>query len=240
MTKHDESRRAFLVSGAIGAGAAASVALVPEAFAKNREHAAAMDAPANHMADHAANNAANNAAMSGMSGSHGAFFNDDDSRTITAFTERLMPGAPGMPGATDAGVLNYIDLALSGAYEDQQDFYRRGVTQLDAHCSQAYGKPFRSITAAQQDECITALEQGRAPEFVWPTAQAFFNTVRTHTMEGMFADPVYGGNKNFAGWRLVGFPGAQPQFTQEDMLSKQAFTREPITGLQARAKSKEG
>src|ERR1700729_2692371 len=124
MTKHDESRRAFLVGGAIGAGAAASAALVPDAFAKSREHHAAMDAPA---ADHAAMGQ-----MSDMAGGHGAFFNDDDSRTITAFTERLMPGAPGMPGATDAGVLNYIDLALSGAYEDQQDFYRRGVAQLDA------------------------------------------------------------------------------------------------------------
>jgi gluconate 2-dehydrogenase gamma chain len=179
-------------------------------------------------------------ASGAMSGGHGAFFNDDDSRTITAFTERLMPGASGKPGATDAGVLNYIDLALSGAYEDQQDFYRRGVAQLDAHCTKTYSKPFRSLTAAQQDETITALEQGEAPAFAWPTAQAFFNTVRTHTMEGMFADPVYGGNKDFAGWRLVGFPGAQPQFTPEDMQSKQAFTREPIVGLQSRAKRKEG
>ncbi len=232
MSKHDEGRRAFLVGTAV-AGAAATTALVPEAFAKGRhQHHAAADAPAmDRAADHA---------MSGMSGGHGAFFNDDDSRTITAFTERLMPGAPGKPGATDAGVLNYIDLALSGAYEDQQDFYRRGVAQLDAHCTQAYGKPFRRLTAAQQDETITALEQGKAPEFVWPTAQAFFNTVRTHTMEGMFADPVYGGNKDFAGWRLVGFPGAQPIFTPEDMQSTKAFTREPIVGLQSRSKSKEG
>ena len=66
-------------------------------------------------------------------------------------------------------------------------------------------------TAEQQDETIAALQQGKVAEFVWPTAQAFFTTVRTHTMEGMFADPVYGGNKDFAGWRLVGFPGAQPQ-----------------------------
>ena len=227
--KHDKSRRAFLVGGAIGAGAAASVALVPEALAKSREHHAAMDSPA-----------AGQAAMpdmSAMSGGHGAFFNDDNSRTMIAFTERLMPGEPGKGGATDAGVLNYIDLALSGAYSDQQDFYRRGLAQLDEHCSKTYGKPFHSITTAQQDECIAALEHGKAPEFVWPTAPAFFNTVRTHTMEGMFSDPIYGGNKDFVGWRLVGFPGAQPQFTPEDMQSKEAFTREPIVGLQARAKS---
>jgi gluconate 2-dehydrogenase gamma chain len=232
MSKHDEGRRAFLVGTALGAGAAATTVLVPEALAKDhKQHHAAMDAPATDHADHG---------MAHMGDAHGAFLNDDDSRTITAFTERLMPGAPGMPGATDAGVLNYIDLALAGAYSDQQDFYRRGLTQLDDHCTQTYGKPFRRLTAEQQDETITALEQGKVAAFVWPTALAFFNTVRTHTMEGMFADPIYGGNKDFAGWRLVGFPGAQPQFTEEDMKSTKAFTREPIVGLQSRAKSKEG
>jgi gluconate 2-dehydrogenase gamma chain len=230
MSKHDEGRRAFLV--ALGAGAAATTALVPDALAKgHHQHHAATDAPA---ADHA------DLGMQHMGTRHGAFFNDDDSRTIAAFTERLMPGAPGKPGASDADVLNYIDLALAGPYADDQYFYRCGVAQLDTHCTQTYGKPFHSLTAAQQDETIAALEQGKAPAFVWPTAQAFFNTVHKHTLEGLFADPVYGGNKDFAGWRLVGFPGAQPVFTPEDMQSKEAFTREPIIGLQARAKSVKG
>ena|SRR5581483_673467 len=229
MSKHDEGRRAFLVGTAIGAGAAASGALVPQAFAKDHpQHHAAADAPA------AAPPASHS--MHAMSGGHGAFFNDDDTRTITALTERLMPGAPGMPGATDAGVTNYIDLALAGFYEDQQYFYRAGLTQLDTHCKQTYGKEFRRLTPEQQDETVTALQQGKAPAFVWPTAQAFFIRVRTHTMEGMFADPVYGGNKDFAGWRLVGFPGAQPLYTPEDMQSPKAFTREPIVGLQSRSK----
>ena len=55
-------------------------------------------------------------------------------------------------------------------------------------------------------------------------------------MEGMFADPIYGGNKDFAGWQLLGFPGAQPEFTAADMQSTQPFTRRPIVGLQATAK----
>ncbi len=117
-----------------------------------------------------------------MGGGHGAFFNDDDTRTITALTERLMPGAPGKPGATDAGVTNYIDLALSGPYQYQQYFYRCALVQLDAHCKQAYGKAFRSLTPELQDETITALAQGKAAAFVWPTGQAFFTTLRTHTM----------------------------------------------------------
>ena len=78
-----------------------------------------------------------------------------------------------------------------------------------------------------------ALEQGKASEFAWPSAQAFFNTLRTHTMEGMFADPVYGGNKDFSGWLLVGFPGAQPLFSPADLASKEAFGGAPIIGLQA-------
>src|SRR5436309_209964 len=82
------------------------------------------------------------------------------------------------------------------------------------------------LSAARQDEVISALEQGKATGFSWPSAQAFFNTLRTHTIEGMFADPVYGGNKDFAGWRLVGFPGAHPAFTPADMASKEAFRSE--------------
>ncbi len=230
MSKPDEARRAFLVGTAIGAGAAASAALVPEAFAKSRD---------SQMAENMAPNAPAGSTVS-MTGGHGAFFNDDDGETIAALTERIMPGAPGKPGARDAGVLNYIDLALSGAYKDDQEFYRHGLTQLDAHCVKAYGKPFRQLTTAQQDDTVAVLAQGKVAEFAWPTAAAFFGTLRRHTMEGMFADPIYGGNKDFAGWRLVGFPGAQMQFTPEDLQSKQAFTREGIVGLQARLKRRAG
>ena len=226
MGKHDEGRRAFLIGTAVGAGAAAS-AFVPEALAKNA-----------HEVRSGENAAAPAEPTDAMSGGHGAFFNDDDARTMAALCERLMPGEAGRPGATNANVLNYIDLALSGAYADHQDFYRRGVAQLNAHCLKTYGKAFHGLTSTQQDETISALEHGKAPEFTWPTAQSFFETVRTHTMEGMFADPVYGGNKDFLGWQLVGFPGAQPLFTEDDMHSKRAFTREPIVGLQARANSK--
>jgi gluconate 2-dehydrogenase gamma chain len=134
-------------------------------------------------------------------------------------------------------VLNYIDLALAGAYADLQDFYRRGLAQLDAYCRKTYNESFVRLSAARQDEVITALDEGKATGFTWPTAQEFFGTIRTHTMEGMFADPIYGGNKDFAGWRLVGFPGAQAIFTPTDLQSRQAFTRAPMISLQLQAKS---
>ena len=129
------------------------------------------------------------------------------------------------------------DLALAGAYADQGDFYRRGLQALDAYCVATFKDSFVYLKPQQQDEVVGALESGKATGFTWPSAQAFFNALRTHTMEGMFSDPIYGGNKDFAGWKLVGFPGAQPTFTVADMQSSKPFTRAPIIGLQSRVRA---
>ncbi len=225
MSKHDESRRAFLVGAAVGAGAAAGAGLLPDALAQTHGEHVAADA------------IATNAQAHSHGPGYGAFLNVYDAATVAAFTERLMPSGPGKPGAREAGVLNYIDLALSGAYSDMQDFYRRGLAALDRYCEQTHHLSFAKLDSARQDSVIKAMEEGKAAGFTWPTAQAFFNTVRTHTMEGMFADPIYGGNKEFAGWLLLGFPGAQPLFSQADMQSKDSFTRAPIIGLQAMRRS---
>jgi gluconate 2-dehydrogenase gamma chain len=231
MAKHDASRREFLVRAAVGAGAAAGAAasagLVPGAAAQEQM---------NHMEGMAS--APGQQHPNGAE--HGAFFNHADAATIAAFTERIMPSDPGKPGARDADVLNYIDLALAGAYAELQDFYRRGIASLDAHCRATYKESFVHLTPEKQDEVIAALEEGKASEFTYPTAREFFVTLRIHTMEGMFADPLYGGNRDFAGWRLVGFPGAQAIFTPSDLKSTAEFTRAPIVGLQTTAKGPMG
>jgi gluconate 2-dehydrogenase gamma chain len=226
MSEHDEGRRAFLKGAAASAGAVAGAAFIPETHAATQPQPTVHDGRA--MPTH-------ETGTSGGAGQH-AFFNDNDALAVAALTERIMPDAPGKPGARAAGVLNYIDLALAGAYQDQQDFYRRGLAQLDAYCHAAYKRGFAGLSEAQQDEVVGALASGKAEGFAWPTTQAFFSTLRTHTMEGMFADPVYGGNRDFAGWRLLGFPGSQMQYTEADLRSDKAFTRLPITGLQAQAK----
>ena len=220
MAERDTSRRAFLVRAAVGAGAVAGASVVPDLSGQNPEAAGETSAVAGHQ----------NVVQ------QGAFFNYENAQTIAAFTERLMPGAPGKPGALDAGVLRYIDLALAGAYAGLQEFYRHGLTQLDAYCRKSYGAPFIRLDAARQDEVITVLEQGKADGFNWPTSRDFFEALRTHTMEGMFADPLYGGNQEFAGWRLVGFPGAQAIFSPSDLQNRQAFTHAPI-GLQTTPKT---
>ena len=225
MSTHDKARRAFLIRTATGVGAAAATGLLPDTPAQAQapvpQQPAAMSMPM--------------PTPSGQLGGEGAraFFNGEDAATVAALTERIMPGAAGKAGANDVGVLNYIDLALAGAYSDRQEFYRHGLVQLEAYCQATYKKSFVDLAAAQQDEVIGALESGKATGFDWPRAQPFFATLRIHTMEGMFADPVYGGNKGFAGWRLVGFPGAQETFTPEDLASSGPYTSMPIIGMQS-------
>ena len=225
--KTNDGRRNFLIGAAAGGAVVAGAALVREAA----------EAPGNEGAqagaEHDAHGPAHDVAL-------GAFFNAADAATVAAFVERIMPGAPGMPGASDADVLNYIDLALAGAYAELKDFYRRGLDQLGALSQAQFGSNFVALSEAQQDEIITSLEDGSAQGFEWPTAQAFFNTLRTHTMEGMFADPVYGGNKDFAGWRLVGFPGAQPTFTPAEMASSEAYAGNTVVGLKTTIAAREG
>ena len=222
MSKHDEGRRAFLV-GAVAGAAAGAGAVATAALVSDSHPPAAPEAGVDPLA---------------YGARQGAFLNAADAEAVAALAERIMPGAPGKPGATETGVLNYIDLALAGAYTDQQEFYRHGLAALEAHCRKTYSESFAKLTPAQQDETIRALEEGKAESFTWPSPRAFFETLRTHTMEGMFADPVYGGNKDFAGWNLVGFPGVQLIFTPAELESRQAFTRSPVAGLQSKARTR--
>src|ERR1700739_4745620 len=164
MEKHDSSRREFLVRAAVGAGAAAGAAagagLVPNLSGQSQME---------HMEGGAA--APGQQHPSGTE--HGAFFNHADAATIAAITERIMPSAPDKPGAREADVLNYIDLALAGAYYELQDFYRRGLASLDSHCRGTYKESFVHLTPERQDEVIAALEEGKASGFTWPTAKEF-------------------------------------------------------------------
>ena len=220
MSKHDSTRRSFLVRAAVGAGAAAGSGLVPDIYAQT------LGQPKQEAAEQPHANPVQ----------HGAFFNYEQAATMAAFTERLMPERQANPERVTLECVNYIDLALSGAYADLQEFYRSGLAQLDVYCRKTYNTPFARWMPARQDAMIAAMEQGKAQVFLAERC-GVLEVVRTHTMEGMFADPIYGGNRDFAGWRLVGFPGAQGDFTPGDLQNKQAFTRSGVMGLQAQAKN---
>jgi hypothetical protein len=107
-----------------------------------------------------------------------------------------------------------------------QEIYRRGIAFVDAYAQSQFQMNFVDLSAEQQDQILTAMDEDTATGFEGPSARAFFTQLRNDTIEGMFGDPMYGGNRDLVGWKLIGYPGAQRFYTPED-IKNPAFTREP-------------
>lgn len=164
------------------------------------------------------------------------FFFLDEADTIEAIVARIIPGNAEDPGAREAGVVYYIDRALSGPYFGWQSVYREGVRTLNAYTTQRYDKKFFELSEADQDVVVGALERGEVPGFDGSEeetsgSEAFFTTVWAHTIEGMFSDPAYGGNRDAVGWKLIGFPGAQYGYSAEDMRYGADLSDKPVMTL---------
>lgn len=107
-----------------------------------------------------------------------------------------------------------------------QDMYRRGIEFLDAHTNAKYNDDFVNLDASQQDEVITNLQADKVDEFTGPSAGAFFSVIRNDVIKGMFSDPMYGGNMGKVGWSMIGYPGAQRNYTPDDLVNT-SFSRQP-------------
>ena len=129
-----------------------------------------------------------------------------EARTLEAIVARLIPSDARSPGALEAGAAGYIDRALGDALAASRAAYTAGLAALDAHARAAAGKPFAELDADRQDALLRDLEQNVAKGFT-PSPSAFFELVLGHTLEGTFSDPYYGGNRDFIGWELIGYPG---------------------------------
>ncbi len=140
------------------------------------------------------------------------FFTEAEARVIAAACERIFPSDANGPGATEAAVVIYIDRQLNGPYgrdkyrytkgpfvesrpehgyqgkETPREIYRQGIREL--------GDGFAALPLDAQMQKLMAIEKSR-----------FFQMLRTHTIEGMFADPMHGGNAGLIGWQLIGYPG---------------------------------
>ena len=140
------------------------------------------------------------------------FFTAEEAQAIQAASARIFPTDESGPGATEAGVVIYIDRQLAGPYgkdkyrytkgpwiqstpehgyqgkETPQEIYRAGIKLL--------GHDFAGLSPEQQDLHLESVQK-----------TYFFQLLHTHTVEGMFCDPLHGGNIGLVGWRLIGFPG---------------------------------
>ena len=133
---------------------------------------------------------------------------------LRAVVARLIPADERGPGALEAGAATYIDRGLAGPLAGSRDAYRTGLAALDRYAQAAQGVRFAALDAAEQDALLAAVEANAAPEF-GSGAAGFFNLMLTHTIQGTFSDPAHGGNVDFIGWRMLGYPGVRTVVTSD-------------------------
>jgi gluconate 2-dehydrogenase gamma chain len=147
------------------------------------------------------------------------FFTAEEARIISAACERIFPRDASGPGATDAGVVIYIDRQLGGPYGRDKYRYAKApfVSSVPEHGYQGQENPrqiyragirelgnFADLPVDAQIQKLIQIERSR-----------FFELLRTHTIEGMFCDPMHGGNADLVGWKLIGYPGPQMNYRDD-------------------------
>ena len=131
-----------------------------------------------------------------------------EAATLRAIIARIIPADENGPGALEARADRFIDRALGGALKNQRTVYSAGLAAVDAYAQSTKGSSFAKLSPADQDALLTDMQTNRATGFTCGSGP-FFNLLRTHTIQGTFSDPFYGGNENFIGWDLIGYPGAR-------------------------------
>lgn len=178
------------------------------------------------------------------------FFNEPERRFLEAAVDRLIPPDESWHGAAEAGVVNYIDLQMAGdwgkgnliyrhgpfrrgswtqGYQLEYtpaELFRRSINAINASFS-SQGTAFSQLSPTGQDAYLQRLEKTELDLDGVPS-NIFFDFLWKHTQEGFFADPMYGGNKNKVGWKMLGFPGAYTDFY--DLVDRHGmdFHREPV------------
>jgi gluconate 2-dehydrogenase gamma chain len=179
------------------------------------------------------------------------FFNAAEAEFIEAACERLIPADESGPGARGAGVPNYLDKQLSGAWGTGERLYRSGPWHSGT-ASQGYqlpftpaelfhtslrainrglaerGTPWSGMSGEAQDAYLQSLESGALDLDGVPSA-VFFEMLRALSIEGFFSDPVHGGNRNMVSWRMIGFPGAYADYFEAVDRHGVKFEREPMS-----------
>lgn len=132
-------------------------------------------------------------------------FGADEAADLIAICERIVP-RDDTPGATDLGVIHYIDRNLQGALSPHRSTYHRGLAQLQRWCVQEYGMAFAQLSPTEQDALLSQLEHREADPEIWrdPAADTFFALVISHTMQGFYGSPRHGGNRAYGSYRILG------------------------------------
>jgi gluconate 2-dehydrogenase gamma chain len=181
------------------------------------------------------------------------FFTPEEGTAVEALVDRLIPPDPETPGGKDCGCAVFIDRQLAGAYGGARglymsppflqatpeqglqapstpaQLYRRMLTALDAHCRDAYaGKTFAQLPDSEKDRIITGMENGSL-QLQATSATRFFEILLQDARYGFLADPVYGGNRDMAAWKMIGFPGARYDYRDWVERHNERYPHPPIS-----------
>ena len=186
------------------------------------------------------------------------YFTPDEAAAVEAVVDRLIPPDKSGPGGKDAGCAIFIDRQLAGAFGDSRDLfmrppfargtprqgsqssivpresYRASLAALDGYCKATFaGKAFASLDGVRQDHVLAGLENGEI-KYADGDGKAFFEMILANTIEGFFADPIYGGNRDMVGWQLIGFPGARYDYRDHIAKHNEPYPLPPVS-IQGRA-----
>ncbi|MFC2125500.1 gluconate 2-dehydrogenase subunit 3 family protein [Bacteroidota bacterium] len=133
------------------------------------------------------------------------FFTREEANCLITVCECIIPGDD-MPGATEAGVIYYIDKQVSGFFRKHQKDYRIGLSALQSDCKDLHGKQFESLLPEEQTGFLELVEKNDTSLKSWEelNPSAFFRMVIAHTMQGFYGAPRHGGNKNYVSYRMLG------------------------------------
>ncbi|WP_343231065.1 gluconate 2-dehydrogenase subunit 3 family protein [Virgibacillus salarius] len=164
-------------------------------------------------------------------------FNQVEFQTVEAATERIFPEDENGPGAQALGVAFYIDHQLAGSYGfnardymnppffhgektqgyqgrlKRREIFKIGIREMQNYSHSKYKKGFTDLTADEQDTVLADFADDKV-NITTVSASGFFNLLRSMTLEGVYSDPLYGGNKDMQGWKLRDYPGDQMNYTQ--------------------------
>ncbi|MDP3645110.1 MAG: gluconate 2-dehydrogenase subunit 3 family protein [Bacteroidota bacterium] len=132
------------------------------------------------------------------------FLTTEEAETIIAIAEQIIP-ADQDAGATDAGVVNFIDKQLAGFYSNFQETYRNGIAALNQYCHEKYSQPFEKLEWNKQTETLKLMEKNSIEGGYWKEnpASRFFRMIRDHSMQGFYGSPRHGGNKNYVSYKMI-------------------------------------
>lgn len=132
------------------------------------------------------------------------FFTPEEAKCIIAFCEQIIPKDES-PGATDAGVIFYIDRQLAIVFDYDQETYRSGIRNLQTYSKGKNSKTFESLTPGDQITLMKLMESNQINEIEWPKGRPadFFNLVLSHTMQGFYGSPIHGGNKDCMSFEML-------------------------------------